>query len=109
MRPSEIPPPGAVELRDPEVADWLEAQAQAALLFWDEADDVCLRQRARVELTAAAAGVALGVVDVRRDALVAQALGVKSVPTLVVFRDGEVVDRIMGAAPEAILAQALGI
>ena len=106
-RPSEIPHAGVATLRDREVSDWIEARPHAAILFWDADDAACQRLRARLELVAASANVPLGIVDVRTDALVAQALGVKSVPTLVAFRGGEVVDRVMGAAPEAILRQAL--
>ena len=107
MRPTETPTPGVEPLRDPEVADWIERHDRCAVYFWDESDAVCQRQRGRVELAAAAAGIAVGVVDVRSDALVAQALGVKTVPMLVVFRGGEVVERLIGAAPEAVLKAAL--
>lgn len=107
MRPSERPPQGVDPLRDPDVADWLEARPRAALLFWDAEDDACKRLRARLELVAAAADVAVGVLDVRTDALVAQALGVKSVPTVVVFRGGDVAERLMGGVPEGVLSEAL--
>lgn len=107
MRPTERAPPGVDALLDAEVADWLETRPHAALLFWDESDDASRRQRARLELVAAAAGVPVGALDVRKNALVAQALGIRSVPAVVVFRGGEVVERVMGAAPEAILREAL--
>jgi thioredoxin 1 len=105
-RPSETPHGGLWPLRDPEVANWLDGRAHVALYFWDEADAACQRHRTRVELVAAAANVPVGVLDVRSDALVAHALGVKSVPALVVFRNGEVVERVIGSAPEAILREA---
>lgn len=107
MRPTERPPQVVDALRDKDAADWLEARPRAALLFWDADDDACRRLRARLELVAAAADIALGVLDVRSDALVAQALGVKSVPTVVVFRGGEVAERLMGVLPEDILREAL--
>ncbi|HVM45337.1 MAG TPA: thioredoxin family protein [Candidatus Thermoplasmatota archaeon] len=107
MRPTELPRGGVEALRDEEVADWLEARPRAALLFWDESDETSRRQRARVEVVAAAVDVSLGALDIRTDALVAQALGVTSVPALVVFRGGEVVERLMGAAPEPVLKDAL--
>ena len=106
MRPSETPRPAAEALRDADVADWLEARPRAALLFWDESDDACRKLRARVELVAAAAMLDVGIVDVRTDALVAHALGVKTVPALVVFREGAVVERLMGSPPESILGEA---
>jgi thioredoxin len=34
-------------------------------------------------------------------------LGVRGLPTMLVFRDGEIVDRIVGAVPPAVLRQRL--
>lgn len=107
MRPTERAPPGIEALRDREVADWLEARPRAALLFWDADDAACQRLRARLEIAVAATGASVGCLDVRHEPLVARALGVASVPTLVVFRDGEVADRVMGSPPEAVLRDAL--
>lgn len=107
MRPTETPRPGVVPLRDNEVADWLDAHGRSALLFWDPDDAPSKKLRARVEIVAAAAAIEIGALDIRTDALVAQALGVKSVPALIVFRDGEVVERLMGAPPESVLNEAL--
>lgn len=106
-RPSETRPVSVDLLRDGDVADWLEGRDPAALYFWDETDAPCQRHRPRMEVVAASASVPVGVLDVRTDALVAQALGVKSVPSLVVFRAGDVVERVLGAAPESILREAL--
>jgi thioredoxin 1 len=38
---------------------------------------------------------------------VAQAFGVSSIPTLIVFRDGKVVDHQIGAVPQSCLARML--
>lgn len=107
MRPTERPHLGVESLRDNDVADWLESRPRAAILFWDETDEVSRRLRVRLEVVAAAADISVGVLDVRTDALVAQALGVKSVPAIVVFRGGEVVERVLGAPPESVLREAL--
>lgn len=106
-RPTERPPRGIEALRDADIADWLEAHERAALLFWDERDATSQRMRARLELVAAASDIPVGVIDVRHDALVAQALGVEGIPTTVVFRGGEVVERLLGAPPEDVLREAL--
>ena len=107
MRPTERAPQDVTPLRDSEVADWLDAHQRAALLFWDAEDPVSQRQRAKLEVVAASAGIPVAVVDVATDPLVARALGVKSVPLILVFHAGEVVDRLIGAVPEAILLGAL--
>lgn len=107
MRPSERPPSASETLRDAEIADWIEARARCAVLFWDADDPVSQRYRARVEVVSASTAIPLGIVDVKADALVAQALGVKSVPTVVVFRDGDVAERLMGSPPDGILREAL--
>lgn len=122
MRPTQTPPGGARLLRDHEAPDFLEAHAVALLAFLDLQDPLSQRMRQRVEMVAAkwtgtAAGPAhglpaagdrrghfgAGVVDVSRDRLVAEAMGVTSVPTVVLFADGALVDRLMGAAPESVL------
>jgi thioredoxin 1 len=38
---------------------------------------------------------------------VAAAYGVHSIPTLIIFKDGEVVDRFVGVQPKAVLQRAL--
>lgn len=106
-RPTERPPAVVETLRDPEVVDWIDRHPRAAVLFWDDADDACARLRARLEVMAAAADVPVAAVDVKSNALVAQALGVKSVPSVIVFRGGDVVERLMGVVPESILREAL--
>lgn len=121
MRPSEVDPADVRLLTDEEAPDFLESHRVALLAFLDMEDAVSLRMRERVGLVAmkwkAAGpahgspaaldgrghGVGVGVVDVTRHRLVASALGVKSVPTVILFDGGAVVDRLMGAAPESVL------
>lgn len=38
----------------------------------------------------------------------ASRLGVQGIPTLILFRDGQIVERIVGAAPKAALEQRIG-
>lgn len=103
-RPTELPPRGVHDLRDEDAPDFLERHAVCALAFLDGADELCQRYRARLEALAARhAELAVGALDVRRSPLVANALGVKSVPLLVVFRDGEAVDRLIGAPPDVVI------
>jgi thioredoxin 1 len=38
---------------------------------------------------------------------VAQAFGIRSIPTLLFFKGGQIVDKQIGAVPKAVLAQKL--
>ncbi|HWH09348.1 MAG TPA: thioredoxin family protein [Candidatus Thermoplasmatota archaeon] len=108
MRPTEVPPPGLRDLRDADVPDFLEASPVALLAFLDGDDPACRRLRARLDALALRhPGVAFGALDVRSARLVAEALGVRSVPFACVFRGGEVVDRLIGSPPDAVLEDAL--
>lgn len=108
MRPTEVPPPALRDLGDAEVPDFLERGEVALLAFLDGEDPACQRLRARLDaLAARRPKAAFGALDVRRSPLVAQALGVKGVPFVCVFRGGEVVDRLMGSPPDAILEDVL--
>lgn len=107
-RPSVVPPPSEpVPLGDGEVPDFLEAHALALLVFVD-GSPASQRLRERVALLAAKLarpGLGIGIVDVERHRRVAMAVDVRGIPTTLVFSRGEVVDRVMGAAPVEILEQ----
>ncbi|MBA3986583.1 MAG: thioredoxin fold domain-containing protein, partial [Flavobacteriales bacterium] len=49
----------------------------------------------------------IGKVDVDANPAVAQQFGIRSIPTLLFFKGGEIVDRQVGAVPKAVLAQKL--
>ena len=124
MRPTERPAGGGLRsLGDDETPDFLERHRVALLAFLDLEDPACAKMHQRLSLVAAkweAAGPAAagptaerlaafgaGVVEVTRHRLVAEALGIKSVPTVLLFDGGEVVDRLMGTPPESILDDAV--
>ena len=102
--PTSISPRGLVELTDSAAPDFLEHNALALLLF-AAADPASQRMRARVALVQAKLGVAAGALDVDAHRLVAEALGVRGVPAVLVFARGEVVDRAMGAPPESVIEE----
>lgn len=108
MRPSEVAPRHVVDLTDAEAPDVLEAPGVVLVAFLDGEDAACARLRVRLDALAARyPRVPFHALDVRHSPLVAAALGVQSVPFVVVFRDGEVVDRLIGAPPDAILEDVL--
>lgn len=49
----------------------------------------------------------IGKVDVDSNPAVAAKFGIRSIPTLLYFKDGQIVDKQVGAVPKAILAQKL--
>lgn len=51
--------------------------------------------------------VKIGKVDVDSNAAVAGKFGIRSIPTLLVFKGGKVVDQVIGAVPKTKIAEAL--
>jgi len=49
----------------------------------------------------------IGKLNVDDHQQVAARYGIQSIPTLILFRDGKVVDRVVGTAPKNVLAQRL--
>ena len=49
----------------------------------------------------------IGKVDVDSNPSVAQAFGIRSIPTLLFFKGGQVVDKQVGAVPKAVLSKKL--
>ncbi len=49
----------------------------------------------------------VGKVDVDGNQQIAMKYGIRSIPTLLVFKDGKVVEQIVGAAPKKMLAEKL--
>ena len=102
--PTQTPPRGeVVDLADADAADWLDTHPLCLLAFLAGQDDTSLRMRARLAIVGAKTGVAIGVLDVDHHRLIAAGLGVKQAPMVLVFANGEVVDRLIGTPPEAIL------
>lgn len=51
--------------------------------------------------------VKVGKVDVDNNPDVSVKYGIRSIPTLLIFRDGKIVDQIIGAVPKQAMAQKL--
>ena len=102
MRPTQQDAGRVLDLRDDEAPDFLE-ERKVVMLAILEGDELSLRVRHRLALVCARLRVDCGVVA--PDSKVAAAFGVKSAPMLLVFDGGEVVDRLIGAPPEEIIAE----
>ena len=51
--------------------------------------------------------VKVGKVDVDNNPNISMTYGIRSIPTLLIFRDGKIVDQIIGAIPKQAMAQKL--
>lgn len=49
----------------------------------------------------------IGKLNVDTNALISMKYGIRSIPTLLVFKNGEIVDRAVGAVPKSTLVQKL--
>lgn len=108
--PTALPPAGPVDLSDDEVPDFLERHPVALLAFLAGGEAASERMRARIASVAArmgGPGFGAAVVDVVEHRLVAGAVGVTGVPTVIVFVRGALADRLMGGAPEEVLEEML--
>ncbi|WP_423996388.1 thioredoxin [Halorubrum trapanicum] len=67
----------------------------------------CQMMEPTIEALAAETDAAIAKVDVDANQAVAQQLGARSIPTLVLYADGEAVDRFVGAQDRATLEAAI--
>jgi thioredoxin 1 len=90
--------------------DVLQAQGPVLVDLWAAWCPPCRKMGPVVDELARSAGdgVTVGKLDVDQHPEIAERYGVRSIPTFLVFRDGQVVERRVGAVPkeelEALLA-----
>jgi thioredoxin 1 len=90
-------------------AEVMEAEGPVLVDFWAEWCPPCRMIAPSIEALAIAyTGKAkVGKLNVDDNPAVAQALGIRSIPTLLVFRGGKVVDQQIGALPQPRIAEML--
>jgi thioredoxin 1 len=99
----------AIEITDANFEEIIQSDKPILVDFWAEWCGPCKMIGPVVEEIAGEydGKAVIGKVDVDSNPAVAAKFGIRSIPTLLYFKNGQIVDKQVGAVPKAILAQKL--
>jgi len=99
----------AIEITDANFEEIIKSEQPILVDFWAEWCGPCKMIGPVVEELAGdyEGKAVIGKVDVDSNPGVAQAFGIRSIPTLLFFKGGEIVDKQVGAVPKSVLSQKL--
>lgn len=99
----------AIEITDSNFEEIIKSEQPILVDFWAEWCGPCKMIGPVVEEIAGdyEGKAVVGKVDVDSNPNVAAKFGIRSIPTLLFFKNGEIVDKQVGAVPKTILAQKL--